>query len=129
MRRVHGLSRTDVGWLKRAALEASQAEGHYCLGAVIVNSGRLISFGYNKRRNDPAFVDVGWSVHAEVDALRRASSEAVEGATMYVARVTPGGRHALAKPCKACRAAAVRAGVTRLVYTTGTDAYAEKVSA
>ena len=53
------------------------------------------------------------SGHAEARAIRKMD----KGGIMYVARVTKGGRLALAKPCRICELKMRSAGVVRCYYT------------
>ncbi len=110
------VSRSAQRWLLRAAGLASRASGHHRLGAVLVRGGSVIAVGYNSTRNDPRNTDGCWSTHAETRALRLAG--APRGATLYVARVTPGGRTAMARPCADCAMDLRAAGVATVVYTT-----------
>lgn len=107
---------------------ATSADGSYMLGAIVVRGGRVIGRGSNRRKNDPKYTPSNWSVHAEEAALRGVKASRGSRTTLYVARVTPGGMPALARPCEACLDAAMKSGVTRIVYTTAEGAYAERVS-
>lgn len=110
-------------WLARAArIAAASFEGEHSLGAVVVKSGRVLAVGANRHRQtlDTA-VNGGvprdaWSFCAEETALKQIEDGA--GATLYVARVTPGGNYGLAKPCKKCRNLIKEKGISRVVYTT-----------
>jgi deoxycytidylate deaminase len=100
------------------------------LGSVLWRGGSVIACGYNKRRNDPVFIEddkhYECSVHAEIDAIKRAKKP--EGATIYVARITPAGAQALAKPCCRCQKAIKDAGIKKIVFTTSENTWVtEKV--
>ena len=89
-------------------------------GAVIVKGGRVLSTGVNKERNHPLIVSsehikTHCSVHAEVDALKKAGD--VRGATMYVARVNKTGQERNSRPCKYCYANIKKSGIKKIVYT------------
>ena len=89
-------------------------------GAVIVKGGRVIATGVNKERNHPLIVSsehikTHCSVHAEVDALKKAGD--VRGATMYVARVNKTGQERNSRPCKYCYANIKKSGIKKIVYT------------
>jgi len=91
-------------------------------GAVIVKSGRVMSTGVNKFRNsikiiEPHNIKSHCSVHAEVDALSRVSD--ATGATIYVARVNRQNQERMSRPCNSCYLAIVKAGINKIVYTTG----------
>lgn len=117
-------------WLAAAAKAAARNEnGGYRLGAVAVRGGRLLGRGTNRFRNDPHMCPgaprEAWSVHAEEDCLTSVGCAA--GATVYVARVTPAGARALARPCPACWKKLKEAGVRAVVYTTGSGIEAARL--
>ena len=56
------------------------------------------------------------SYHAEEVAIRRAGN--VEGATIYVARVTRSGDLGIAKPCLRCSEMLITEGVSTVVWST-----------
>lgn len=88
------------------------------LGAVIRKGGRVMAVGWNIDKNDPLNVDGDWSacsVHAEMAALRQVND--ASGAIVYVARITPGGKIAMAKPCVRCQSELRLAGVKRALFT------------
>jgi tRNA(Arg) A34 adenosine deaminase TadA len=92
------------------------------LGSVVFRGGSVLGLGHNTKRNDPSNMEDGEhihaSVHAEVSALR--STSVTEGAKIFVARVTPGGNLALARPCKRCLKTIKDAGIRRVYYTNET---------
>lgn len=133
------LSRQQERWLNRAVGVAYQGlenqdhntfRGNYFLGAVIVKSGRLLSVGTNRVRNDPnnsAMESTEYGIHAEIRALQSLrgndnSYAAANGATIYIARVTGGKQDvALARPCDNCYTEIRRVGISSIVYTTADD--------
>lgn len=58
------------------------------------------------------------SEHSEIAAIRLAGRVDLSGCVMYVSRVTKRGE-AMSKPCDACYDAIVRAGIKKVIYTTG----------
>jgi deoxycytidylate deaminase len=90
-------------------------------GAVVVKSGRVIGTGYNKNKNhplqvSPEHIKTHCSRHAEVEAIRDARF-AVEGATLYVARVNNQGQDRNSKPCKYCQAVISATKIKKVIYT------------
>lgn len=90
--------------------------------AVVVKNGNILSIGINKNINHPdilseSHVKQNASRHAEMVALRRVANP--EGATIFVARVMRDGSEGMSKPCKNCQRELDKAGVKRVVYTTG----------
>lgn len=104
------------------AIELAERNDRYPrwrLAAVIVKGGSVLSHGISVKRNDPLCNSngEGCSEHAEINAMRQCSADRLQGAVIYVARITRGGRVALAKPCKMCEDALRTAGVKRAIYT------------
>lgn len=115
-------------WLD-VALKVAAASPYrkWRVGAVVVRGGSVLAVGMSKSRNDPSLLD-GYdegsheaqhirerlSLHAEIDALSRCTPE---GADLYVARLTPAGATALAKPCRRCAATAEHLGVRHIRWT------------
>lgn len=126
------VSSSDLRWIRNAMKVANDGDGGYRLGAVIVKSGSLLGSGSNRRRNDPATahgVDrSAWSVHAEEACLKSAKNGRARGATLYVARVSVRGDARLARPCTNCQIEAMRAGITKMVYTTTNGVAAERIN-
>jgi pyrimidine deaminase RibD-like protein len=110
----------QLKWLNYA-VDVSSTATHYQwrVGAVLVKGGRVLSMGVNRYRNLPSQVDLeGVSYHAEEVALKRAGD--VEGATIFVARVTRSGHLGLAKPCERCQELLHAHGVHSAVWTEPT---------
>ena len=102
--------------MRRAIRLASGSKCNHKHGAVVVRSGRVLSAGRNKNRNNPQYhPGLFCSVHAEVDALSRVADPA--GCTVYVARVNNNGDPMLSKPCGQCAIALEAAGVARVFHT------------
>jgi len=90
-------------------------------GAVIVKGGRVLSTGVNKERNHPTRVSsehikTHCSVHAEVDAIKRAGD--VRGATIYVARINKRGQERNSRPCPLCYKEIINSGIKKIIYTS-----------
>jgi deoxycytidylate deaminase len=91
-------------------------------GALIVRGGSVVSMGINRDRNHPhCFGDISLaglyaSTHAEMAALHVA--KAVNGATIYIARINKAGLPRLSRPCDRCFISLLQAGIKEMVYTT-----------
>ncbi len=110
MERVEGpLHASEESWLARAIELAVQnaVAGGRPFGAVVALDGEIVGEGVNRyvADDDP-------TAHAEIVALRAASrarsSADLTGATLA----------ASTEPCVMCQAAALLAGVTRVVFAT-----------
>ena len=101
----------DIHWMQLALEQASKGVGTTSpnppVGAVIVKGGKLIGKGSHQKAGSP---------HAEreaiADALEQHSSEALNGATIYVT-LEPCSSHGRTAPCTD---GILAAGITRVVY-------------
>ncbi len=101
----------DIHWMQLALEQASKGVGTTSpnppVGAVIVKGGKLIGKGWHQKAGSP---------HAEreaiADALEQHSSEALNGATIYVT-LEPCSSHGRTAPCTD---GILAAGITRVVY-------------
>ncbi len=94
----------------------------FWLGSVITKGGKSpISFGWNKMRSNPETLGEDFwksTIDAEIDAMKKCNEETLKGATIYVARITKGGRElAMARPCHRCEAEIRRVGIKTVIYT------------
>lgn len=91
--------------LRLAQIGYGEVNPNPMVGAVIVKYGKVIAEGYHRRFGGD---------HAEIDALKRAGSEA-RGATLYI-NLEPCNHHGKTPPCTS---AIVNAGIRRVVYAAG----------
>ncbi|MGI9242758.1 MAG: bifunctional diaminohydroxyphosphoribosylaminopyrimidine deaminase/5-amino-6-(5-phosphoribosylamino)uracil reductase RibD, partial [Verrucomicrobiales bacterium] len=99
---------SDQAHMTSALVEAEQGLGltspNPTVGAIIVRGkDRVISKGYHHRAGGP---------HAEVEAIRKCSSQQLRGATLYIT-LEPCSSHGRTPPCTE---AIIEAGITRVVY-------------
>ena len=67
------LSKKDLSWLSVARAFARESELNKKHGAIVVRGGSVVGTGYNKHRNDPAYLSEDvvrkhTSYHAEADS-------------------------------------------------------------
>ena len=110
-------SERDGAWLARAvelAVENASAGGRP-FGAVVVLDGRIVGEGVNRyvADGDP-------TAHAEVEAIRDASRR------LRTARLDGATLAASTEPCPMCQAAALLAGIERVVFATTEAQAAER---
>ena len=106
---IHEYSMTDIEYMKEALKEAKKASdiGEIPIGAIIVQNGKIISRGYNKKelKQDP-------TDHAEITAIKKAckrlASWRLNGCDMYVTL----------EPCSMCAGAIIQARIDRLFIGT-----------
>ena len=100
------LTREDRKYMKAALKQAEKAIalGEVPIGAVIVENGRIIGRGYNRRNTDHTTL-----AHAEITAIRKANRKVgdwrLEGCTLYVTL----------EPCQMCAGALVQSRIDRVV--------------
>lgn len=111
------LSANEMRWLANSVQLAQNAQhSKWRVGALIVKNGRVLGYGVNRYRNNPARVELeGVSYHAEEVAIRRAGT--VSGATIYVGRITKSGMIGLALPCLRCQLHLHENGISTAIWT------------
>lgn len=98
--------KTDEKFMKQALLQAKKAKelGEVPIGCVIVQDGKVIGRGYNRRNTDKSTLS-----HAEITAIWKASKKLndwrLEECTLYVTL----------EPCQMCAGAIVQARVKEVV--------------
>ena len=99
-------SKDDIKYMKAALKQAEKAIalGEVPIGAVIVENGRIIGRGYNRRNTDHTTL-----AHAEITAIRKANRKVgdwrLEGCTLYVTL----------EPCQMCAGALVQSRIDKVV--------------
>ena len=99
-------SRDDIQYMKAALKQAEKALalGEVPIGAVIVEDGKIIGRGYNRRNTDHTTL-----AHAEITPIRKANRKVgdwrLEGCTLYVTL----------EPCQMCAGALVQSRIDRVV--------------
>jgi dCMP deaminase len=63
------------------------------------------------------------SVHAEANAIIRASVEELKGATIYVSGENSGSKECLSEPCMMCKRMILNAKLNKVVYSDGNGDY------
>ncbi len=100
----------DEKYMKAAIVQAKKAYAlnEVPIGCVIVQNGKIIARGYNRRNTDKNAL-----AHAEMAAIRKASRKTgdwrLEDCTMYVTL----------EPCQMCAGAIVQSRMQRVVIATG----------
>ncbi len=129
-----------IGIAKAVAARATCLRRQY--GAVITKDNIIVSTGYN---GAPAgmkdCLEVGkctrkelqiphgeryelcHSVHAEANAIIRASVDELRGATIYIAGRDSEGAECLSEPCMMCKRLILNAGIAKAVYSDGRERF------
>ena len=98
--------KTDEKFMKQALLQAKKAKelGEVPIGCAIVQDGKVIGRGYNRRNTDKSTLS-----HAEITAIRKASKKLndwrLEECTLYVTL----------EPCQMCAGAIVQSRMRRVI--------------
>lgn len=80
--------------------EAKKSNHIYKLGAIVVSKNKIVGRGYNFALREYNYK--GESTHAEVCAMQNTNAWQVEGADLYVARISGSGELKTSKPCHLC---------------------------
>jgi deoxycytidylate deaminase len=115
---------------RRAALES---DFKVKVGCAVYHKGKLLTMGWSTNKTHPLQFEYNKvrdfdrsgkccidKAHAEMMALARLKKMNVKmsDVTFYVARVCKSRPYAIARPCRACQAALIEAGVRDIRYTT-----------
>lgn len=108
--------------IRIASKQAKQSSFYFRLGAVIAKGNRILSTGHNKI-GYCELNDFKCSKHAEMDAIlkllrKEKGLSSLSGSTIYISRITPTGKTALAKPCKKCMNLIISVGIKEIIFTT-----------
>lgn len=96
------------------------------MAAIISKRKKVLATGLNSRKTHPMmqrFTNnyLRVCLHAEMAAINNAlktySEEELQGANIFIARVTKNGQRAIAKPCPICQNALDTFGITGVYWT------------
>lgn len=102
-------------WAIKAAV-CSDAEAHR-VGAAIMKGKTLISVGWNSQKTHPKSTTRYQGHHAEFDCIIGNYKYELGGTSIFVVRLTPGGRLSMARPCGECLPFIRAAGISKVFYT------------
>ncbi len=63
------------------------------------------------------------SVHAEANAIIRASADELRGATIYISGADTGSGECLSEPCMMCKRMILNAGIAKVVHSDGKGSF------
>jgi len=110
--------------LDRALQLAKTSKYRHQHGAIIVKNGNVISQGVNYKVNNPRQITdpkTGAGIHAEVAAIKASRGADLNGAVIYVARVSKCGDPVMSKPCDRCQNSLREAGIKKVYYTIDSE--------
>jgi tRNA(Arg) A34 adenosine deaminase TadA len=95
------------------AIRAASKSTHstFFHGCAVVEANTVVAVGHN----------IAFGEHAEVNAISRIHPAYRKGKTLYVARVTKGGKLASSRPCSACQSSLYHLCGIRRVYFSQSD--------
>lgn len=109
-----------IGILKEAIAQCEKSLHKQRVGAVIFKGSRIISTGFNDKRNSERlpnqfrkYID---SLCAEKRAILNARRN-LKGCSMLVVRIRKNGELALAKPCKSCQGFIDHVGIRKVYFS------------
>lgn len=109
-------------------IELAKAEAHKSTvqkskhGAVVVGErGKVLATGFNR---NVISCRGQLSIHAEVDAISKCNPRDLDGAVLFVIRLSPyleqtTGRLGTSRPCKNCEKYILRRGIKQVFYSNG----------
>ena len=104
--------------LARKQAQTDNTPKSYRFGTILAKKRKVLSFGVNRpyethtRSEHYRFS----SIHAELDCIIGVPEKDIRGATMYVFRLSRGGKPGISKPCKHCEELLRRAGIRDVYY-------------
>lgn len=129
-----------IGIAKAVSTRATCLRRQY--GAVITKDNIIVSTGYNgapsgmkdclevsqctrKELQIPhgERYELCHSVHAEANAIIRASVDELKGATIYIAGVDDGRNECSAEPCMMCKRMILNSRIAKVVYSDGNKGF------
>lgn len=98
----------------RVAMKSSMTHQHGCV--IVASDGTVLCEGYNHHK---VHMSHRFSVHAEVDALRKAKKhpQKLSECEMYVVRVSKSGFLKYSRPCEDCAQEIEKYGVRKVYYS------------
>ena len=122
------ISTRDIRLLEKACELARKSSCKKKHGAIIAKGNTILSYGKNNRRTQMRNYNFGhFECHAELDAIMRATK--LEGANMYVVRVSKTGVIGNSRSCTSCIKLMRHYGIKKVFYTKNKDEYSvEKVN-
>jgi deoxycytidylate deaminase len=102
----------------RYAIKAALLSGaeHHRVGAAIFKGKSLVSLGWNSTKTHPDSKTRYNAHHAEFDCLMGNYKHDLVGASIFVARITKGGRLGVSKPCSECEVIIRGVGIKKIYY-------------
>jgi len=118
--------RTTVDYIKKIA---SKSRMKFRMAALVYDEDEIVGTGFNNPYVSPKLANRGyWSVHAEIDALRKMDYLMdTNKLVMVVVRIKKDGSFGSSKPCPTCVNHIRKAGIKKVIYMNpdGTETFME----
>jgi len=89
----------------------------HALGAVLVYKNRVISVGTNQNKTHTKSPSPYRHIHAEFSAILNSKLTDFTNCSIYISRVTPGGKLGLSYPCNHCLKMLQSLNINTIYYT------------
>lgn len=101
------------------AAKVSKLSTHtkHAMGAVLVRKNRVISVGSNQNKSHPKSPHPYKSIHCEFSAILNSKLDDFNNCSIYITRVTPGGKLGLSYPCAHCLKMLKSLNISTVYYT------------
>lgn len=101
---------------------AHKSQHKHKLGAVLFKNNKILSVGFNQLKTHPKSTHPYKTIHAEMQAIFSCPVRSLNGASLYVCRVSSSGI-AMAKPCEHCEQLIRSTGIKQVYYTINNLSY------
>lgn len=87
------------------------------MGAILLNNGKVQSFGINQVKTHPKSNHPFKMIHCEFHAILNSKLNNFNECSIYIYRETPGGKIAPSYPCYYCKQMLQLLGIKKIYYT------------
>jgi deoxycytidylate deaminase len=100
---------------------------HFRVGSALMSGSEIISTGWNQTfKTSPASTSRYCSIHSELHCTSGVDRNKLHRATLYVVRVTPGGRISMARPCQDCWKIIKLLPITKVIWSDNLGNFIEE---
>ncbi len=107
------------------------------IGSILVNKGKIISSGYNKKKSHPMQYKLNQHreehkrnrnfIHAEFDSLNGLNEEFCNNSILFLGRTDRNGNPAICRPCQGCMFLIRQLSIDTIVYSTNIGYNIERI--
>lgn len=113
---------------RRLIALAKQSEHKFQMSAAIIDKNSILGLGINDGGTHTQSPHPYKTIHAEFAAIHKAlaTRKNLRGASLFVLRVTKGGKVGTSSPCKSCRTLIESVGIKTIYYITEERIFAKE---